>query len=486
MRVLSSRGLTARVAVAAGLLVALCAGVAAPSGAAGAGPELGGPAPLALGLPAPEGVTGSIVRLYLGALGRPPDPDGLRFWVARYGAGLSLDSIAAAFADSPDYAARFAGPDAAFVAALYREVLGRDPDPAGESSWIAALAAGTSRAAALVAFTESGEFVARSHTVEPTAPYRPMVPGMDLGVSDRVLRLFVAMLGRLPTPDELGWDAGRLARGTSLDALGDEVAGSPEFAAHAGGPLDDASFVALLFRQALGREPDADGSAHWASLLGAGTRRGEVAADLSDSAEMVARTVTAAPAAPAGGPVVYFTFDDGPDPVWTPQVLDVLARHQAQATFFELGRFVGPGSALVAEQLRHGDAIGNHTWDHSRLTKLATDAIDSQLESTSAALAAADGHRPVCLRPPYGSLDARLAPSAAAHGMSVVLWTVDPQDWRMPGVDAIVSRVLARVRNGSIVLMHDGGIDRSQTVAALDRLLTVLGRAGYRFAALPC
>lgn len=181
-------------------------------------------------------------------------------------------------------------------------------------------------------------------------------------------------------------------------------------------------------------------------------------------------------------PTVYLTFDDGPDPHWTPQVLEVLRRHGVHAVFFQVGQNVAAHPDLVAQVRSESHLIGNHTWSHAKLTDLRKKAITDQLDRTDAVL----GGRTRCVRPPYGATDPRVADLIGARGQRTVLWDVDPEDWAKPGTDRIVRRVLAQVHDGALVLMHDGGGDRSQTVAALEQVITRLQAQGYRFGLLDC
>lgn len=186
------------------------------------------------------------------------------------------------------------------------------------------------------------------------------------------------------------------------------------------------------------------------------------------------------------GQVVYLTFDDGPHPTYTPQVLDLLAKYKAKATFFSVGQQVAANPALVKRMVSEGHKVENHTWNHADLSKAGKDQFTSEVESTSKAIADAGAPKVGCLRPPYGAKNQNVQTWSDQAGLKLVLWNVDPQDWDRPGVDAIVSNVLGATKPGSIVLMHDGGGNRTQTVAALDQILASLSKAGYRFATLPC
>jgi peptidoglycan/xylan/chitin deacetylase (PgdA/CDA1 family) len=216
----------------------------------------------------------------------------------------------------------------------------------------------------------------------------------------------------------------------------------------------------------------------WPKLLG--RRSGPLAR--ATPAARVARP-SRAPASGSAG-VVYLTFDDGPTPVWTPRVLDLLARYRARATFFVVGRSAATWPGLVRRAYAAGHGVGNHTWSHRRLTGLRGRSLTAEVGATSAVIGRATGARPRCLRPPYGTVDAASVYQARALGLRLTMWDVDPYDWRRPGAGVIAGRVLSRVGSGDVVLLHDGGGDRSQTVAALHQVLASLSARGFRFRAL--
>ncbi len=193
-----------------------------------------------------------------------------------------------------------------------------------------------------------------------------------------------------------------------------------------------------------------------------------------------APTTADAPAAtPAGaGGVVYLTFDDGPHPTYTPQVLDVLARHGARATFFVLGSLAGERPELIGRIVAEGHTLANHSWNHENLAGMPRSSFDDTIGRTQAVLA--DRATP-CLRPPYGSIDAFTREWAASAGLDLVLWTVDTNDWRRPGAQVIADRILRGATNEAIVLMHDGGGNRTQTVEGLELALDRLSGQGLRF-----
>jgi peptidoglycan-N-acetylglucosamine deacetylase len=179
---------------------------------------------------------------------------------------------------------------------------------------------------------------------------------------------------------------------------------------------------------------------------------------------------------------VYLTFDDGPHPTWTPKMLAVLRKYGVRAVFFEIGQNVASYPSITRSLRTYGNLIGNHTWSHPDLTLLSNTAVTSQLNRMEYAL----GYRPRCVRPPYGATNSRIATIIADRGQRQILWTVDPRDWSRPGTWTIVNRVLANVAPGSRILRHDGGGDRSQTVAAVDLLIPKLRARGYVIGLMAC
>ncbi|MEH0845134.1 bifunctional polysaccharide deacetylase/glycosyltransferase family 2 protein [Micromonospora sp. CPCC 205711] len=185
---------------------------------------------------------------------------------------------------------------------------------------------------------------------------------------------------------------------------------------------------------------------------------------------------------------VALTFDDGPDPEWTPRVLDVLRRHHAHATFFVVGSRVNAHPELIRRILDEGHELGSHTYSHADLAAVPRWRADLELSLTRKAIAAATGREVTLLRLPFSSTTGTLTAgqydalrAAAATGHVGVLADRDAKDWQRPGVPAIVRAATPQPGHGAVVLMHDGGGDRGQTVAALDQLLTGLTKQGYRF-----
>jgi peptidoglycan/xylan/chitin deacetylase (PgdA/CDA1 family) len=190
---------------------------------------------------------------------------------------------------------------------------------------------------------------------------------------------------------------------------------------------------------------------------------------------------------PDGAPIVYLTFDDGPNGDYTQRTLELLRQYNARATFFVVGRQVRDGVDLVRSAAADGHYIANHTWDHVYLDQISREEFYDQVQRTRNELVNAAGDLFTLdgdvfyVRPPYGAISAENRQWLAEMGLTSVLWDIDPQDWRRPGVDAIAGHVLNHVFPGAIVLLHDGGGERSQTVAALEIILSELSARGYRF-----
>ncbi len=187
-----------------------------------------------------------------------------------------------------------------------------------------------------------------------------------------------------------------------------------------------------------------------------------------------------------GGPArreVAIGFDDGPAPD-TPSFVRMLARSHVQATFFMIGEDVSVGyRSTLLRELREGDVLGDHTFTHPDL--LRTGGVRSQLQRTIGVIRGLTGYTPCVFRPPYGDYDQSVVQTARSLGLATVLWDVDPSDYTQPGTGAIEQRVLAQVRPGSIIISHDGGGPRGQTLAAYPDIIASLRSRGYRIVTIP-
>ncbi|MZD08569.1 polysaccharide deacetylase family protein, partial [Streptomyces sp. SID5785] len=177
---------------------------------------------------------------------------------------------------------------------------------------------------------------------------------------------------------------------------------------------------------------------------------------------------------------MVLTFDDGPDPRYTPEILRTLRRHQVRAMFFVCGEMAVENKDLLREMADDGHVIGNHTWTHPLLTRMTASRMRPEIERTCEVVHDAIGEAPAWFRAPYGAWNRSAFRLGAELGMEPLAWTVDSLDWTTPGTRTIVSRVLGGAASGVLVLNHDAGGDRAQSVAALRTYLPRLLDDGYR------
>jgi peptidoglycan/xylan/chitin deacetylase (PgdA/CDA1 family) len=179
------------------------------------------------------------------------------------------------------------------------------------------------------------------------------------------------------------------------------------------------------------------------------------------------------------GAYIALTFDDGPSEKLTPKLLDLLAKHNIKATFFVIGENAAEHPEIVARAAREGHEIGNHSWSHPNLAKMSDEAVRRQLRQTDDAIRQATGKRPTLIRPPYGNLSQRQKQWIHDEfGYRVVLWDVDPLDWKRPGPTVVCHRIVSETRPGSIVLSHD---IHPGTIEAMGNTLDQLEAKGFKF-----
>ncbi|MFG2357242.1 polysaccharide deacetylase family protein [Streptomyces sp. NPDC048521] len=176
---------------------------------------------------------------------------------------------------------------------------------------------------------------------------------------------------------------------------------------------------------------------------------------------------------------MVLTFDDGPNPEYTPHILDTLAKYDVRAMFFVCGEMAVDNKELLARMAAEGHVVGNHTWTHPLLTTLDRGEIRAEMESTTEVIEDAYGERPQWFRAPYGAWNRAAFQLGAEMGMEPMAWTVDTTDWEEPGTSTIVDRVEGGAAPGVVVLSHDAGGDRSQTVRAIREWLPYLIDSGY-------
>ncbi|MFE0509137.1 bifunctional polysaccharide deacetylase/glycosyltransferase family 2 protein [Streptomyces sp. NPDC058964] len=224
------------------------------------------------------------------------------------------------------------------------------------------------------------------------------------------------------------------------------------------------------------------------SVTGVRGRHDTVPTQVIHGGPVIANAATSPHTAEVKTRTIALTFDDGPDPVWTPRILDVLRRNHVHATFFVVGTQAVAHPELVRRIVADGHQIGIHSFTHPDLTHLAPWHRSLELRETQLAVAGAAGVTTALLRPPYSSrndalddADWSVLKQAGAAGYVTVLATQDAEDWQRPGVERILAHTRPHGHAGQIVLMHDAGGDRSQTVAALSALVPRLKAKGFKF-----
>jgi peptidoglycan-N-acetylglucosamine deacetylase len=209
-------------------------------------------------------------------------------------------------------------------------------------------------------------------------------------------------------------------------------------------------------------------------------RRAEAvgAGGLGPRADLVGQQVNWCNSGPGFGNRIAITFDDGPTPGITERVLEELRQRDLRATFFVIGNKVNLRPDLLQRTVAEGHEIANHTFTHPKLSSLSESRVIQELELCQEAVAKAVGEAPVWFRPPYGAFRRNQGSMAVKEGLGVMLWSVDPQDWRTPGVHSIVNTILSQTRPGSVILLHDL---KQQTVDALPYVLDGLMKRNFEF-----
>ena len=176
---------------------------------------------------------------------------------------------------------------------------------------------------------------------------------------------------------------------------------------------------------------------------------------------------------------VAMTFDDGPHPKLTPRLLDLLKERGIKATFFVIGKCVAEYPDIAKRIVDEGHEIANHTWNHPQLPKLSPTAFAAEITQTNDAIKQATGILPVTMRPPYGAINAGITKRLnEEYGLSVILWSVDPQDWKIRKADHVSSHIIKNAAPGAIILAHD---IHASTIDAMPAALDALQAKGYKF-----
>ncbi len=368
---------------------------------------------------------------YQRVLGRSPSLNEVIDWLptARLSGPTGVD---AALAGSDEAFAQSRSNNSRWLDDTYRSLVGGRADQAGRDYWLGRLSAGTPR-----------------HAVAAALAATPA------GVRFRTDLAYRLVLGRPGDNSGLDWWA------ATTGGYGDQVVAAALTASDAGWRRSQRHFGAA--ESAL--PPLCPRVLRWMPEPGSIVR-------------------TLAPVASFGPNLATLTFDDGPNPTWTPQILDVLARYRIRATFFMVGNAARQHPDLVRRIVAEGHHVAIHTMSHPNLLTLGRAGQYSQIVGARDVVESIAGPGSVrCFRPPYGNRNATTDAIAAEAGLATIMWSRDGRDWASPGVDHIVNENLSTRYDGgrAVLLLHDGGIDRRQTVAALPRLIEALQARGYRF-----
>lgn len=180
--------------------------------------------------------------------------------------------------------------------------------------------------------------------------------------------------------------------------------------------------------------------------------------------------------------VVAFTFDDGPNPLYTPQLLDIFSKVSGRATFFMIGEMIEKHLEAAVAVHAHHHEIGNHTYSHPFLTKISPEQCENELLRTEKLITQITGAPPAVMRPPYLDYNDDVHAITSKFGYHVIgALNLETRDWEMPGVDHILNVTRRHIKNGSILIFHDGYEDRSQTIEAVSILTRELSEQGFRF-----
>lgn len=186
--------------------------------------------------------------------------------------------------------------------------------------------------------------------------------------------------------------------------------------------------------------------------------------------------------------MIALTFDDVPDPRFTPQLLDVLRKYHVKATFFVVGSRAEKHPGLVARIIREGHVIGNHSYNHPEFGKLGMNEFRTQIIRTENIISALAGYKPRLIRPPYGDISEPQLKWAKVHGYKLVNWNVDSLDWRGLSKAQVRNNIVAHAGKGAIILQHGGGGKGSNlqgTIQALPEVITIMRKRGYTFVTVP-
>jgi polysaccharide deacetylase family sporulation protein PdaB len=185
---------------------------------------------------------------------------------------------------------------------------------------------------------------------------------------------------------------------------------------------------------------------------------------------------------------VALTFDDGPDTVYTPQIMDILKEYKVKATFFLIGNRAQLFPDVVKRMVREGHVVGNHSMTHANIAKLSKEKVYQEIKQAEDALKKLTGYRTALFRSPYGSLNSEQVKQIGSYNYKIIAWNVDSLDWKSLSAEQVKYNILENAKEGSIILQHSSGSleeDLTGSVAALPEVIKILQKAGYEFVTIP-
>lgn len=181
--------------------------------------------------------------------------------------------------------------------------------------------------------------------------------------------------------------------------------------------------------------------------------------------------------------MVALTFDDGPDSIIMPQILEILKQHGVNGSFFLIGENVQKNASVVKKAYNEGNLVLSHSFSHPDLTTLTAEGIKNQLTNSESAIFKVVGKKPAIFRPPYGAVNDQVIESAKLNGDKIIIWSIDTLDWSQKEKTNIIKNVINNVRSGEIILMHCNE-DKAMTAAALPEIIDTLKAEGYNIVTL--
>ena len=426
-------------------------------------------------------ITRFINNAYMELLERPGDETGMEDFAGRMNDGtLTPAGLVYSIMHSAEYRGKNNTSEEE-ITLIYRAVLSREPDEKGMEGCMEKLSKGVSTDYLLRHISGSSEYKNKASMIGASEDMLSITQNrdQDIKVTEYVTELYRNCFGREPDVKGLNDWTGRLL---SYTADGEEVV-KAFLLSREGTSLapEKEDFAAMAFRAMMGRDADDAELREALDILDNGGTKSELIAMLGRKEAFAERceahNVTAhrlIHKVDPDKPMVALTFDDGPGYTVTPVILDVLEENNARATFFVVGTSARNAPDLLQRAVDLGCELGNHTWDHARLTELDASGVAEELEPVAQEIYDAPGRRPACMRPPYGSVNDELKQNA---GTPMILWSIDTRDWATNSADITYNAVMDNVQDGDIILMHDSHI---ATGEAVKRIVPDLIEKGYQ------